>query len=87
MNGKTNVFNHFRKYLKALSAFLIVAFVIFFVIASVCALFGHPIWSWMNVLRFFLGGAICIMLVFYFVIIRGMLSGRRLVRKRTNFPD
>lgn len=54
--------------------YLGLALVIFLISAIISSLFGHSLWSWINVLRFILGGIIAIILCLYFFICRSMLK-------------
>jgi hypothetical protein len=68
MSGKTNeTFRFFKSLILLLSG---ASLIIFLVAAAVSSLFGYSLWSWVNVLRFVLGGFIVLILIAYFAIIR-----------------
>jgi len=68
MRGKKNDPLSFYKYMiLVLSG---ASLIIFLVAAVLCSIFGYSLWSWMNILRFILGGFIVFLVIAYFAIIR-----------------
>jgi uncharacterized membrane protein YgaE (UPF0421/DUF939 family) len=71
MSGKKNgTFSFFRS---LTLWYLCLSIVIFLISAAISSVFGYSLWSWINVLRFILGGIIAIILCLYFFIFKSML--------------
>ena len=85
MSMKTNgAFRSFKALYKAIFGASVIIYVIFFIVAAVSSLLGYSLWSWMNVLRFFLGAAIVLILGLYIVVIKSMLFNKKLVKLERN---
>lgn len=61
-----------RTVLLALTA---ISLLLFLITAALSSLFGQSLWSWMNVLRFVLGGGIIFLLVCYGFFLKQILRG------------
>jgi hypothetical protein len=46
----------------------------FLITASLSSLFSHSLWSWMNVLRFIIGGGIVFLLICYGFFFKSILN-------------
>lgn len=63
-------------YLRNLMLILIsISLLVFVITASLSSLFGHSMWSWINVLRFIIGGAI-VFTVFCYAFLFKVIIGR-----------
>ncbi|WP_207511851.1 hypothetical protein [Longitalea luteola] len=48
--------------------------ILFVLTATLCSLFGYSLWSWINVLRFIIGGGIAFVACIYFFLVKSMIS-------------
>ena len=69
--NKNSIFSFFKNMVLLLSGASLVVFV---VSATVVSLFGYSLWSWVNVLRFVLGGFMVITLVMYVALVKILLA-------------
>ncbi|OQP50930.1 hypothetical protein A4H97_03650 [Niastella yeongjuensis] len=60
-------FTHLRNLVLVLIG---ISLFVFLVIATLSLLFGHSMWSWINVLRFIIGGAIVFIVCCYAFLVR-----------------
>jgi hypothetical protein len=66
-----------KKVFRYLTLILTGSFLIIFLLsASLLSVFGISIWSWVNVLRFILGGLIILVVVAFFVIFKNIFKSK-----------
>ncbi|AEW03103.1 hypothetical protein A4D02_03645 [Niastella koreensis] len=54
-----------------------ISLLIFLVVASLSSLFSYSLWSWINVLRFIIGGGIVFLLICYGFFFKTILNGSK----------
>ncbi|WP_205508665.1 hypothetical protein [Longitalea arenae] len=67
---KNGTFSFFRGLIGVLAG---ASLIIFLITATVCSLFGYSLWSWINVLRFIIGGGIAFVGACYFFLIKSLV--------------